>query len=270
MRFQEKVYRKAASYIANKYFFYSKRIKLLKSGTKGSAFLVDDGKKVLKITDDVDEALRAERIRGKHFKNLIGYYDIRRIKSSNEMINGKYCLLMDKLPKVLTDDRDIVDIFRRYDNMYDIAWNRNNMPGYEIKDLDKLKKFIKSNLSQMGFYDNLSDEYKVIAERMWFDLIQIRKQLRKCGIVTNDITKGNLGFDKVGNLVFYDMGYPGSGRKDLRPNKEVQVQFDDPKIEEKPKFKIKKLKLHTRPDGTTAVVERFNNFIVFEKIEVEI
>jgi hypothetical protein len=270
MRFQEKVYRRAASYIANKYFFYGKRIKLLRSGTKGSAFLVDNGKKVLKITDDVDEALRAERIRGKHFKNLINYYDIRRIKSSNDMINGKYCLLMDKLPKVLTDDRDIEDIFKRYDNMYDIAWSRNNMPGYEIANTNSLRKFIKKELSEKKFYDVLSDDYKVIAERMWFDLIQIRKQLKKCGIVTNDITSGNLGFDKMGNLVFYDMGYPGSGRKDLRPNKEVQVQFDDPKIPVAPKFKMKKLKQITRQDGTTAVVERFNNFIVFEKIEVEI
>ena len=265
----EKVYRKAASYIANKYFFYSKRIKLLKSGTKGSAFLVDDGKKVLKITDDVDEALRAERIRGKYFKNLIGYYDIRKIKSSNVHINGKYCLLMDKLPKVITDDKKILNIFKMYENIYNISSDYNNMPGYDIKDLNTLKKFIKTSLSNMYFYDIMSDEYKVIAERMWFDLIQIRKQLRKCGIITNDITKGNLGFDKMGNLIFFDMGYYGEGRKELRPNKEIQVQFE-PKIEEKPKFKMKKLKLRTRPDGTTAVVERFNNFIVFEKIEVEI
>ena len=257
----EKIYLKASTYIAKKYFFYDSDVVLLSSGTRGSAFVVDDGKKILKITDDVDEALRAERIRSKHFRNLIGYYDIRRIKSSNIDIDRKYCLLMDKLPKVLTDDENCKDIYHQLDRMYNVAFDYSRIPGYDISDAKKLRKFIKDELSERVFYERLSDEYKVIAERMYFDIIQIRKQLRKCGIVTNDLTVGNLGFDKMGNLIFYDMGYPGEGRKQLKPNKEVQVQFE-PKVKEEPKFKIKKLK--------PKVVESFNNFVLFESIEVEI
>ena len=254
---RDKIYEKAAKYIAKKYFFYDDA-KRISSGTMGTAFSVDNDRKVLKITTDVDEALRAERIRGKHFKNLIGYYAVKKIKSSNGVLNGIHCMLMDKLPKVLTDDQEAEDILMRYEDMYRVAFNSNDMPGYEIKNPNSLKKFIKNELSQQRFYDNLSDEYKVIAERMWFDLIQIRKQLRKCSIITNDITRGNLGFDKNGNLIFFDMGYPGSGRKELR-NKEIQVQIEEPK--EKP-FKLKKLK--------PKVVESFNNFVLFETIEVEL
>ena len=254
---KNKIYEKAAEYIAKKYFFYDDA-KRISSGTMGTAFSVDNDRKVLKLTTDVDEALRAERIRGKHFKNLMGYYTVKKIKSSNSVLNGMHCLLMDKLPKVLTDDEIAEDIFIRYEDMYRVAFNSNDMPGYEINTPNSLKKFIKNELSQKRFYDNLSDEYKVVAERMWFDLIQIRKQLRKCGIITNDITRGNLGFDSYGNLIFFDMGYPGSGRKELR-NKEIQVQIEEPK--EKP-FKLKKLK--------PKVVESFNNFVLFETIEVEI
>lgn len=253
---KNKIYEKAATYIAKEYFFYDDA-KLMSSGTMGTAFSVDNDRKVLKLTNDVDEALRAERIRGKHFKNLIGYYTVKKIKSSNVHLNGMHCLLMDKLPKVLTDDQKAENIFMRYEDMYRVAFNNSDMPGYEIKTVNNLKKFIKQSLSSKVFYDNLSDEYKLIAERMWFDLIQIRKQLRKCGIITNDITRGNLGFDKNGNLIFFDIGYPGSGRKELR-NKEIQVQIEEPEKG----FKLKKLK--------PKVVESFNNFVVFEKIEVEI
>lgn len=253
---KNKIYEKAATYIAKEYFFYDDA-KLMSSGTMGTAFSVDNDRKVLKLTTDVDEALRAERIRGKHFKNLMGYYTVKKIKSSNSVLNGIHCLLMDKLPKVLTDDQEAEGIFNTYESMYAIAYNYSDMPGYEIKNPNILKKFIKQKLSQFRFYNEFTDEYKVVAERMWFDLIQIRKQLRKCGIITNDITRGNLGFDKNGNLIFFDIGYPGSGRKELR-NKEIQVQIEEPEKG----FKLKKLK--------PKVVESFNNFVVFEKIEVEI
>jgi hypothetical protein len=256
----DKIYLNAAKLISEKYFNFNSKVKVLRSGTRGSAFLVDNDTKVLKITDDVDEALRAEKIKGKNFSNLITYHSIRKIKSSNYLLNGKYCLLMDKLPMVLTDDENIENIFRRYESKYGIAFNNNNMPGYDIKNPVLLKNFIQKNLSEMEFYFKLDRKYKEIAERMWFDLIKIRRQLRKCGIVTNDITIGNLGFDDMGNLIFFDMGYPGAGGKRLKKGTQVQVQFE-PKLE-KPKSFIKKLK--------PKVVENFNNFVVFESIEVEI
>lgn len=229
-----------AEKIAKEVFNYDGPVTFLGYGTKGNAFIVDNGKKILKITSDQDEALRAEKLRGKWSRNLMGYYDIRKVSGSKVPGGKVYALLMDKLPKVLTDKDDpqmelALSIYFVYLDNFDIDQYANKMPGHEIKDNRYLKKAIRrwiesgfelnqtdKDLLSIGTQKNIQNfvarasnnsikllqENVNLATTMWYDIIMIKRQMKKFGVESNDLTQGNLGFNEMGRLVFFDLGYP--------------------------------------------------------------
>jgi hypothetical protein len=216
---------KIAKYIAKEWFYYDD-LETLSSGTMGWSYLVDGGKKVLKITTDRGEALRAERLRGKYASNLMTYYDVRELRGVTDDGDERkmWVLLMDTLPIVLTDTYDEEYVFRTFLDLFGSLGAVNNMPGMDIMDKKKLEEYIISGVKE--YFPDDTHNVRLIAKKMWWDLIQILRQMKKFGISTNDMTVGNLGFNDKGDLVFYDMGYIGRGEKKIR-KKPIEVPIKE-------------------------------------------
>jgi len=92
--FENRIIREVAN------FYYQKTgVEYIASGAFGDAFLLSkDNTKVLKVTDDSDEALNADILRKLNIKGIVEYYDVREIIVNGES-KGLYSILMERLKK---------------------------------------------------------------------------------------------------------------------------------------------------------------------------
>ena len=224
-----------AEHVAKNFYHYDSEVKPLSYGTKGRTFLVDNDRKVLKVTTDQNEALRAERIRGKHAPGLVGYYDVREITSQHDIFQDYYVSLMDRLPKMLVDDPFLNGIFNAIDDEYHFDSGsmfdsdlykmtekqlRKNIPIYFEEKFDPLAKWGQA-------LSKYTPEKQEIIVELVIDIIRIQKTMAKFGIETPDLIDKNLGFDDGGRLTFFDMGYgyEGEGQKTIRKSPYVIERF---------------------------------------------
>lgn len=214
-----------AEHVAKDYFHYDGDVIPLSYGTRGRTYLVDNSRKVLKVTEDENEALRAERIRTKHAPGLIGYYDVREVVG-NDRFSGYYVLLMDRLPKMLVDKPWIHGIFNTMDDELDFCHGgRFDEDLYKMTEKQLVKKIPEyfedryDPLSEWGkaLSDYKPEEQKKIIQLV-IDIIRIQKTMDRFGIETPDLIDKNLGFDEQDRLTFFDMGYGVSqtGQKTIR------------------------------------------------------
>ena len=213
-------------YVADKYFHIDpKKLKRIDKGTEGIIYS-DDTDKIIKITQSRKEGERVERLKGKHTRNLMPYYDVKQIDYYH---NTYWVILMDKLPKILNKDKlrsSIFNILRRkfgeFDGSHDqgkINNNQNIIINTRSRDRMKIiKKLVNDYCSNdlKNLDNNSKEDVFEIAYDMLFDLINIRMEMKKYGIELDDMWAANLGFTDYDRLIYFDFGYHGTGSKKLK------------------------------------------------------
>lgn len=159
------------------------------TGSHGTAFELKSGR-VLKLTNDEDEARMAQFLSDRNTKYLINCDVVCEIVPDNV-----YALIMQKLDI----HEDIMD-FR-------IIWDY--LLTYINKDpqviLDQDKEFIISEID--SDYDIVSsyDEIRKYIEDNWDSIYGIAIEIASLGINYPDIHVGNLGFSDNGDLIHMDV-----------------------------------------------------------------
>lgn len=175
----------------------------LGSGTYGTAFELKSGK-VLKLTEDQNEAKMAQWLKNHNTTYLINCYSIYEVIPDN-----LYVLLMDKLD--MLDEKD-VDLRIIWDNILTYI---NYSPEVILsQDLNGIINEISSDV-------DIIDDYEMIKnyiEDNWDSIYGITKELISLNIMFPDIHTGNLGYDKNHNIIYFDvreMKKKQKNRKDL-------------------------------------------------------
>jgi len=202
------------------------------SGTRGYAYFSKDGKYVLKITTDHNEAEIAERTRGKHTPGIVSYYDVRQVTSNkHHIINDikPYVLLMDNLD-VLADDvnyRELIDYILNEIVNYDKG-NVINPDYYKLNPV-KLKTKIRDDYYNDYVHAFRYDRHLIVDvddfTHIIAGLVTIEKTLKKLRIESYDLWAGNLGFDDNRRLCHFDIGYHSKGGKKVRKERMVVDKF---------------------------------------------
>lgn len=168
----------------------------LGSGAYGTAFELK-GDRVLKLTNDISEALTAKFImdQNKDFRYIIKYYDVRKIVGSKD--KNLYTLIMDKvipLKSKVTKHQGQLWLFLDDDCT-------NWTP----------EKFAKKT----GYSRNI--EY---IRDNWENMMGILKELASLGIYHPDIHVDNLGINSKGDVVYFDAvgKYPRNQLKNIHQN----------------------------------------------------
>ena len=154
-------------------------------------YIIDKGDKIIKVTTDAIEYENALRLINNPHENFVKYDSAEPYKE----INGKqtYKLVMDKVDTLGDEEWDVVDLIQQSigKQEYFLDKNKRNRTLKELKnnpewyedygDFNKVMDLIKSMYNMYSYADN--NGFKL------FDLKGI-----------------NMGRDKKGNLVHFDLG----------------------------------------------------------------
>lgn len=178
-------------------------LKVLGTGTRGTAFLVSNDR-VFKVTNDDKEAQAASLIQGKNEKSLVRIYAVVHFADT-----PYYGILQEKL-NPLPDD-----IGKEYNNalvktLVPVWIAKSNGSWETVKELTK--KHIKDQIAKKNLNKEDMDEYVKSVNSSWNMLINkfyIRdmfETLQKLGIRFHDFHAGNLMTRDDGQLVLIDLG----------------------------------------------------------------
>ena len=95
------------------FYYDEKNIKFLGKGYFGSVYQTSDEKKVLKITRDIREVMRAEKFRQINPKGIVDYYDVREIKINRGNIFKPelWCIILEKVEPLNFYEKEIWRLF---------------------------------------------------------------------------------------------------------------------------------------------------------------
>ena len=162
----------------------------LNSGSFGTAYRTKSGK-ILKITSDGVEASNSYQLIGGNYKHIIKTYDVKEVilESDNNSVKI-YAILMEYVRPLSNIEKEVFGIIRLhfFNKSQDLMNRRGNLVTYlsykydKKEILDALYKFIKSKDSM------LEEGYEL-------------------GLSFKEAHISNLGWDKKGNLVYFDLGW---------------------------------------------------------------
>lgn len=190
---------KTAKIISSQFGY--KLLRYLGKGDYGYAFLLNDDK-VLKITSDIREVNYVMRNLNVKKDGIITYRKI--VKISNNLIkNDSYGILLDYAEPLSKEDKKIymefyIHFYYFYEIMEDIYIE--NMED-EIEDLiiNWKNKYINDFNQEDIFKDKERVRYLISK------LIKLGKNLKKNKIDWEEAHVNNIGWDKNGDLVFFDV-----------------------------------------------------------------
>jgi hypothetical protein len=195
-------------------------------GSFGLAFSLSGGK-VLKITSDKNEVYMANKLRKKsNQKHIISYYDVRKISGKGvEDFSGYlpkhkkrefWGIIMDEV-RVLTPEERTYWVWRySYTSFLKAEHTPTKLDDWDVY-LESVRDEPKSPDNQyidLGkyytFWKNLSNQREGVI-----------KEFEKYGVLKDEAHHENVGFDKHGNLVYFDVR--GEDKSLTRLNKGIVV-----------------------------------------------
>ena len=143
-------------------FYYQKTgIEYIASGAFGDAFLLSkDNTRVLKVTDDFDEALNADILRRLNIKGIVEYYDVREIIVNDE--SKGYAILMEKLDKPTNIEKKAFQLIKDTLLSEDGTTGLNLDYRGSLGTSEKYRNFLKLNPPQK------IDDFLEILNSTWF------------------------------------------------------------------------------------------------------
>lgn len=206
------------NYIANE--MGEQVIDILGTGRHGSAFSLKSGK-VLKLTQDKDEALIANYLRKKHFYYLVNYYDVRKLVGHKDRYDDDiYAIILDNIIPI----KDELE-----NNLDELDFNEIAKGWYLLQKSDlnttsqSHSKILKREIPMKYFRKN------------WENIQGILKDCVKLGFRNlPDLHIGNIGKTKDGRLVLFDLSstvdtkfYKPIRRLDVSPIIEKILELQD-------------------------------------------
>ena len=181
------------------------------SGYWGRAYQTDAGR-ILKVTSDPQEVAIAARFKKLASRpHVVGIYDVRPIgavtmpfgsdgREHDVFPRGYYVIHMDAVtPLEKYSDGVLAEVWE--DNYLQQAFLRDGETDQQVRDrFDHVAKHFKIE----------QDYNRLMSQRQ-----KILQDARALGLKRNEAHAGNVGFNRHGNFVFYDMQSPGM---DNRPN----------------------------------------------------
>ena len=187
----------------------------LGSGSMGNAYLIDNGRKVLKLTTDISEAKATNKIVGKNMKYVVNYYSV--IKLVSKIIKlpiNIYATIMDNV------ETDYLYFASMFDDM-----NKVMHPIEGVNYNYQMKKDIKyKNVKALEYYKNIIDNHDNEEEgnnamELYTFMIDLYSELSKYGIDFEDLHEGNMGI-RNGNWVAFDL----RGKGGLKVKKRLELK----------------------------------------------
>ena len=193
------------------YQFAESNPRFVGSGYWGRAYLTDAGR-VLKVTSDPDEVAIAARFKKLASRpHIVGIYDVRPIsavtipfgsdgREHDVFPRGYYVIHMDAVtPLEKYKDGALADVWE--DKFLQSAFLRYGETDQQVRD----------RFDHVAKHFNIEQDYnRLLSQRQ-----KILQDARALGLKRAEAHAGNVGFNRHGNFVFYDM--QGSGYGD-RPN----------------------------------------------------
>lgn len=167
-------------------------IKFIGSGSKGWAFEISPDK-IFKITPDAMEYENALKlIQQPDNKYFVQYYSAKPLK--DKVLRGYYSLVMEKLAPITDRESDIIDNIMQTLGTSERMLDTNRVLGYlsEMRRDPELLEYLQTNM----------DELKKLVKH----LQGIYLSAKRIGIPIYDLRSTNIGKDKDGNLVHFDLG----------------------------------------------------------------
>jgi len=181
------------------------------SGYWGRAYQTDAGR-VLKITSDQNEVAIAARFKKLASRpHIVGIYDVRPIASQTAQVGSNDWDIQTFMEGFYVIHMDAVTPLEKYqDGALAEVW----------EDEFLQSKFLRDDLTDDQVrekYDPIAKHFGVFVDfrRLMAQRQKILQDARALGLKRNEAHAGNVGFNRHGNFVFYDMQSPGYSN---RPN----------------------------------------------------
>jgi len=198
-------------------------IDFIDSGALGYVFSLKSGK-VLKITTDKNEINLIYNLSKLSSipKSLMTYYNIGKIYNPNPTTKRQYYyILMDKVKTLNDEEQSVINEFYKHRIQYNNNYYENIMNPYLERHIDE-------------WFANKWNKNKIkICKELLPQVRNIVKDLKKHKIKQTDFHGGNLGWNKEGKLIMFDLG----GYIDY--SKEPTDRTDKLKIMKFEKYKFK-------------------------------
>lgn len=186
------------------------KLKKLGQGTRGIAFAIDD-KKVLKITDDNQEAASSNTLKGKTLTRVANIYDVWQFPNTK-----LYGIVLERVVP-----------FEQINNP------KITEPLEEIIDIGGLKKLLNSSqgnwttveqqLFTPQFLLGKSTEEQELLKHAFGYLKQVDAELKQSGLQFFDYNLGNIGLRQSTNqVVVFDIGYSIGGSPPTMLERKIQ------------------------------------------------
>lgn len=182
----------------------SSTLKLLGSGTQGTAFLTADGK-VLKVTGDHSEAAACAKLKGSSSKSVVRIDDVFRFGKT-----PYYGIVQEKLeplsPEETKSFNDAVIL-----TYFPVFLAKN---GYDWNTMvEKVKEHVKKNAAGKGdkakeFLERANDAWRLLTKR--YGIKSIHDELLAAGIMFHDYQAANV-MKRNGSYVLIDPGLSKGG-----------------------------------------------------------
>ncbi len=181
------------------------------SGYWGRAYQTDAGR-VLKITSDQNEVAIAARFKKLASRpHIVGIYDVRPIASQTAQVGSNDWDIQTFMEGFYVIHMDAITPLEKYqDGALAEVW----------EDEFLQSKFLRDDLTDDQVrekYDPIAKHFGVFVDfrRLMAQRQKILQDARALGLKRNEAHAGNVGFNRHGNFVFYDMQSPGYSN---RPN----------------------------------------------------
>ena len=187
------------------YQFAESNPRFVGSGYWGRAYQTDAGR-VLKVTGDPQEVAIASRFKKLASRpHVVGIYDVRPISAVEQPIGsdgrihtvfprGYYVIHMDAVtPLEKYKNGSLAEVWE--DKFLQSAFLRYGETDQQIRD--RFERIAKAWGVEEDFNRLLSQRQKILQDA------------RALGLKRNEAHAGNVGFNRHGNFVFYDMQSPG-------------------------------------------------------------
>jgi len=193
------------------YQFAESNPRFVGSGYWGRAYLTDAGR-VLKITSDQNEVAIAARFKKLAARpHIVGIYDVRPITPQTAQVGSNDWDTQTFMEGFYVIHMDAVTPLEKYkDGALAKVWEDEFLQMYFLRD-DETDKILSHRFEPIAKAWGVEEEFhRLVSQRQ-----KILQDARALGLKRAEAHAGNIGFNKHGNFVFYDM--QGSGYSD-RPN----------------------------------------------------
>jgi hypothetical protein len=179
-----------------------KNLKVLGSGDRGTAFS-DGGDIIVKITTDLKEAFASHNVIGKKIPGIANIHYAAVIRQHPEDPEQFYLVIQDRVPdlKLSQTEKYIAGAIGEY------LVELKRWP-FDIKAARKTiynELYMKTNQSFIG----------PVGDKMITQILAAVTNLYNAGVMYFDVSSENVGKDKQGNYIVFDLGISNTQRADL-------------------------------------------------------